>query len=226
MESAMRALQGSKPPAQESCGKEPDTRRSKCARIVEADKSTRKRLEKTLSKDHDDRIEGGIQILGGRLSFMILAVPQIQFIVSERSSCLGVARGAFAWILWEMATCFFLVFSFAWCDSGYMFCVAWCGSTAPLYLVVTCLMLASLEEYNTWTLLGMTSRWMPYSALYLVRQWIHVSVSLRRRVSCAGGLSEMTSGLSPYSALSLVRQRIHALRQSTELFEEAHIFST
>ena len=49
-------------------------------------------------------------------------------------------------------------------------------------------MLASLEEYNTWTFLGMTSRWMPYSALYLVRQWIHVSVSLRRRVSCAGGL--------------------------------------
>ena len=33
----------------------------------------------------------------------------------------------------------------------------------------------------------------------------------------------MTSCWSPYSALSLVRQRIHALRQSTELFEEAHI---
>ena len=33
----------------------------------------------------------------------------------------------------------------------------------------------------------------------------------------------MTSCLSPYSALSLVRQRIHALRQSTELFEEAHM---
>ena len=32
----------------------------------------------------------------------------------------------------------------------------------------------------------------------------------------------MTSGLSPNSALSLVRQRTHALRQSTELFEEAH----
>ena len=37
---------------------------------------------------------------------------------------------------------------------------------------------------------------------------------------------QMTSGLSPFSALSLVRQRIHALRQSTELFEVAHIFST
>ena len=34
----------------------------------------------------------------------------------------------------------------------------------------------------------------------------------------------MTSGLSRYSALSLVRLRIHALRQSTELFEVAHIF--
>ena len=41
-----------------------------------------------------------------------------------------------------------------------------------------------------------------------------------------GGLWEMTSGLSPYSVLSLVRQRTHALRQSPELFEEAHIFST
>ena len=39
-------------------------------------------------------------------------------------------------------------------------------------------------------------------------------------------LWEMTSCLSPCSALSLVRQRIHALHKSTELFEEAHIFST
>ena len=37
---------------------------------------------------------------------------------------------------------------------------------------------------------------------------------------------QLTSGLSPYSALSLVRQGIDALRQSTELFEVAHIFST
>ena len=41
-----------------------------------------------------------------------------------------------------------------------------------------------------------------------------------------GELWETTSCLSPYSALSLVRSRIHALRQSTELFEEAHMFST
>ena len=36
-----------------------------------------------------------------------------------------------------------------------------------------------------------------------------------------GLLWEMTPCMSPCSALSLVRQRIHALRQSTELFEEA-----
>ena len=48
-----------------------------------------------------------------------------------------------------------------------------------------------------------------------VRQWLHDHASL----------TESLSGpFSPYSALSLVRQRIHALHQSTELFEEAHIF--
>ena len=35
-----------------------------------------------------------------------------------------------------------------------MYGVAWCGSTAPSYLAVTCLMLVSPEEYNTWTFLG------------------------------------------------------------------------
>ena len=37
---------------------------------------------------------------------------------------------------------------------------------------------------------------------------------------------QMTSCWSPYPVLSLVRQWIHALRQSRELFEEAHTFST
>ena len=53
---------------------------------------------------------------------------------------------------------------------------------------------------------------VPWSRLF-VGQWVVF-------------LWEMTSCLSPYSALSLVRLRIHALRKSTELFEEAHIFST
>ena len=43
-----------------------------------------------------------------------------------------------------------------------------------------------------------------------------------RCVTISRGFREMSSCLSPFSALSLVRQRIHALRQSTELFEEAH----
>ena len=42
----------------EACGKEPDTRRSRYACIVEAHESTRKRLEKTQLKDHEDRIAG------------------------------------------------------------------------------------------------------------------------------------------------------------------------
>ena len=37
---------------------ESDTRRSKYACIVEAHESTRTRLERTLSKEHEDRIEG------------------------------------------------------------------------------------------------------------------------------------------------------------------------
>ena len=42
----------------EPCGKESDTRRSKYACIVEAQKSTRKRLERTLPEDREDRIAG------------------------------------------------------------------------------------------------------------------------------------------------------------------------
>ena len=60
---------------------------------------------------------------------------------------------------------FILVFSFAWFDSGYMYGVAWLRSTIRGLF---------------WE---MTSRWMKYSALNLVRQWIQVSVSLRRLVS-------------------------------------------
>ena len=41
----------------ETCG-ESDTRRSKYACIVEAHKSTRKRLERTLPEDHEDRVAG------------------------------------------------------------------------------------------------------------------------------------------------------------------------
>ena len=41
----------------EACGEnEPNTRRSRCACIVEAHESTRKRLEKTQQKGHEDRI--------------------------------------------------------------------------------------------------------------------------------------------------------------------------
>ena len=40
----------------ESCGKGSDTRRSKHTCIVEAHESARKRLERTLPKDHEDRI--------------------------------------------------------------------------------------------------------------------------------------------------------------------------
>ena len=41
----------------ETCG-ESDNRNSKHACVVEAHESTRKRLERTLPKDHDDRIAG------------------------------------------------------------------------------------------------------------------------------------------------------------------------
>ena len=68
---------------------------------------------------------------------MILAVPQIH-----------------AWISLGHGYLFFLVFSFAWCDSGYMYCVAWWWFYGPSYLAVTCLMLVSPEEYNTKTFLG------------------------------------------------------------------------
>ena len=47
--------QGQKPSAQgKRCGKEPDTRRSRYACIVETHESTTKRLERTLPKDHED----------------------------------------------------------------------------------------------------------------------------------------------------------------------------
>ena len=39
-------------------------------------------------------------------------------------------------------------------------------------------------EYRIMDFFGRILLDMPYSALYLVRQWLHVSVSLRRRVSC------------------------------------------
>ena len=48
----------------EPCSKESNTRRSKYACNVEAHESTRKRLERILPKDHEDRIAGqGITIL-------------------------------------------------------------------------------------------------------------------------------------------------------------------
>ena len=45
-------------PCREPCGKESDTRRSKYACLSESHESTRKRLERTLPKVHEDRIGG------------------------------------------------------------------------------------------------------------------------------------------------------------------------
>ena len=42
----------------ESCGKEPNTRRSKHACIVEAHESTRKRSKRNLPTGHEDRFAG------------------------------------------------------------------------------------------------------------------------------------------------------------------------
>ena len=53
-----------------------------------------------------------------------------------------------------------------------------------------------------------------YSALSLVRKWIH---ALRQFTVLVKHLTYF-QGVSPCSALSLVRQRIHAVRQSTRLF--------
>ena len=66
--------------------------------------------------------------------------------------------------LWETASGFILVFRFAWFDSGYMFGVAWCVSTA-LYLVATCLMLVLPEEYRFVDYSGRSLQMVPYSAL-------------------------------------------------------------
>ena len=62
------------------------------------------------------------------------------------------------------------------------FGVAWCISTAPCIwqsIVRRCLCLRSTIRGLFWE---MTSGWIPYSARYLVRQWIHIYVSLRRLV--------------------------------------------
>ena len=49
----------------------------------------------------------------------------------------------------------------------------------PLYLVATCSVLFLPEECGGGFFWEMTSGWMPYSDLSLLRQWIHFSVSLR-----------------------------------------------
>ena len=49
----------------------------------------------------------------------------------------------------------------------------------PLYLAATCLVLFLPEECSGGFFWETTSGWMPYSDPSLVRQWIHISVSLR-----------------------------------------------
>ena len=61
----------------ETCG-ESDTRRSKYACILEAHESTRKRLERTLPKDHEDRIAGKGFNSSSRYFFVPKFLPMLQ----------------------------------------------------------------------------------------------------------------------------------------------------
>ena len=71
----------------ETCG-ESDTRRSKCVCLVEAHESTRKRLERTLPKDHDDRIAGkGFNSLSrSNLAHKFISVPQAMKIPDAKAA--------------------------------------------------------------------------------------------------------------------------------------------
>ena len=86
-----------KPQRREACGKEPDTRRSTLACIVEAYESTRKRLERTLPEDHEERIVGkGFNSLSHyNPVHKFLSMPQAMKIPDAKSSSgqrMGKAR--------------------------------------------------------------------------------------------------------------------------------------
>ena len=82
-------------------------------------------------------------------------------------------------ISWETASGFTFVLSFAWFDSGYMYGVGWCVSTAPCtwQLLVRCWF--CLRSTDMWIILGDHFQIVPCSALSGSRL-IHTSVCLRR----------------------------------------------
>ena len=68
------------------------------------------------------------------------------------------------------------MFNFAWFDSGHMFGVSWCVSSA-LCTLVPCWFCP--RSTGVWIILRDTSEWFRIQ-LFLVRRWIRISVSLRR----------------------------------------------
>ena len=83
----------------------------------------------------------------------------------------------------------------------------------PWCLAVTCSVLVLPEVYRIMDFLGDDF-------------WNQLQYSVPMLGLTADTLLRQSSGLSSYSALCLVQLWIHSLRQSTELFDEAHTFST
>ena len=88
----------------ESYGKKSNTRRSKYACLVEANESTRKRLERTLPKDREDRIAGkGINSLNSLSHYDLVRkfvpmpqatkIPESQAAVQSKEQKKGHQRG-------------------------------------------------------------------------------------------------------------------------------------
>ena len=88
----------------------------------------------------------------------------------------------------------------------------------PLYLAVTCLVLACQKSTIRGFFGSRLLDLFPYSALYLVRQWIHIFASIWRPGFGSCDRFSSCSLLSLFLVLCLVRQWIHVFRHSTENF--------